>query len=93
MLWREWYLADPLASFFVGGLILVGSWRLVRDSVNILLEGTPAHIDLTLVREELCTVKGVASIHDLHIWTLTSGIHAMSCHVVRIRGRGQAQDP
>jgi cobalt-zinc-cadmium efflux system protein len=82
MLWKEWYVADPLASFFVGGLILVGSWHLVRDSVNILLEGTPAHIDLTLVREELCTVKGVESIHDLHIWTLTSGIHAMSCHVV-----------
>jgi len=82
MLWKGWYLADPLASFFVGGLILLGSWRLVTDSVNILLEGTPAHIDLCLVRNELCKVRGVASIHDLHIWTLTSGIHAMSCHAV-----------
>jgi cobalt-zinc-cadmium efflux system protein len=82
MLWKQWYLADPLASFLVGGLILVGSWSLVRDSVNILLEGTPAHIDLTVVRGELSKVRGVASIHDLHVWTLTSGIHAMSCHAV-----------
>jgi len=82
MLWKQWYLADPLASFLVGGLILVGSWRLVRDSVNILLEGTPTHIDLTVVKGELSKVSGVASIHDLHVWTLTSGIHAMSCHAV-----------
>lgn len=82
MLWKQWYLADPLASFLVGGLILIGSWSLVKDSVNILLEGTPSHIDLTLVKEELCKVNGVASIHDLHVWTLTSGIHAMSCHAV-----------
>jgi len=82
MLWKQWYLADPLASFLVGGLILIGSWSLVKDSVNILLEGTPAHIDLTIVKGELSKVRGVESIHDLHIWTLTSGVHAMSCHAV-----------
>ena len=82
MLFKKWYLADPLTSFLVGGLILYCSWRLVRDSVDILLEGTPAHIDLDLVRSELCKVEGVESIHDLHVWTLTSGMHAMSCHAV-----------
>jgi cobalt-zinc-cadmium efflux system protein len=82
MLFYKWYMADPLISFFVGTLILYSAWRLVKDSVDILLEGTPSHIDLDLVRNELCRVEGVESIHDLHIWTLTSGIHAMSCHVV-----------
>lgn len=82
MLFKNWYLADPLVSVFVGLLILYSSWNLVRDSVDILLEGTPAHIDVESVREALCKVEGVESVHDLHIWTLTSGIHAMSCHAV-----------
>ena len=82
MLFKNWYLADPLIIVMVGLLILYSSWQLVRDSVDILLEGTPTHIDLELVRGVLCKVEGVESIHDLHIWTLTSGIHALSCHVV-----------
>jgi cobalt-zinc-cadmium efflux system protein len=56
-----------------------------QSKPDILLEGTPAHIDLETVRSALNSVEGVASIHDLHIWTLTSGIHAMSCHAV-VRG-------
>ena len=82
MLFKNWYLADPLISIMVALLILYSSWQLVRDSVDILLEGTPTHIDLELVRSTLCKVEGVESIHDLHIWTLTSGVHAMSCHAV-----------
>ena len=82
MLTKGWYMADPLISFVVGLLILYNSWRLVKDSVDILLEGTPEHIDLETVRRALNSVEGVASIHDLHIWTLTSGMHAMSCHAV-----------
>jgi cobalt-zinc-cadmium efflux system protein len=82
MLTQGWYMADPLISFGVGFLILYNSWRLVKDSVDILLEGTPAHIDLATVHGALNDVDGVESIHDLHIWTLTSGIHAMSCHAV-----------
>ena len=82
MLTNGWYVADPLISFLVGLLILYNSWRLVKDSVDILLEGTPAHIDLETVHSALNSVGGVASIHDLHIWTLTSGTHAMSCHAV-----------
>ena len=75
-------MADPLISLGVGLLILYNSWRLVKDSVDILLEGTPAHIDLETVHGALNSVEGVESIDDLHIWTLTSGIHAMSCHAV-----------
>jgi cobalt-zinc-cadmium efflux system protein len=82
MLTKGWYAADPLISFLVALLILYSSWRLVKDSVDILLEGTPAHIDLGTVHDALNSVGGVESIHDLHIWTLTSGVHAMSCHVV-----------
>jgi cobalt-zinc-cadmium efflux system protein len=85
MMFKEWYLADPVISVLVGLLVLYSAWRLVRDSVDILLEGTPAHIDLERVRDALCEVEGVESVHDLHIWTLTSGIHAMSCHAV-LRG-------
>jgi cobalt-zinc-cadmium efflux system protein len=78
--WR-WYWADPLASVLVGIVILYNSWGLVRDAVDILLEGTPSHINLESVKKRLGEISGVTSIHDLHVWTLTSGIHAMSCHV------------
>jgi cobalt-zinc-cadmium efflux system protein len=82
MLLKHWYLADPLISILVALLILYSAWVLLRDSVDILLEGTPAHVDLTEIREALCGVDGVESIHDLHVWTLNSGLHAMSCHAV-----------
>jgi len=66
----------------VAVLILWSSWILIRDAVDILLEGTPAHIDIVSLREQLGHVDGVGSVHDLHVWTLTSGVLAMSCHVV-----------
>jgi cobalt-zinc-cadmium efflux system protein len=80
-LWAA-YWADPLVSVFVSVLILVSAWRLVRESVLILLEGTPAHVNLQAMKRELARVPGVASIHDLHVWTLTSGVHVMTCHAV-----------
>jgi cobalt-zinc-cadmium efflux system protein len=55
---------------------------LIRDAVDILLESTPAHINIVNLREQLGRVNGVGSVHDLHVWTLTSGVLAMSCHVV-----------
>ncbi len=75
-------IADPIISAIVAVLILSSSWILIRDAVDILLEGTPAHINIVNLREQLHGVEGVGSIHDLHVWTLTSGIMAMSCHVV-----------
>jgi len=75
-------MADPLISILVAVMILWSSWILIRDAVDILLEGTPAHINIVTLREQLGHVDGVGSVHDLHVWTLTSGVLAMSCHVV-----------
>jgi cobalt-zinc-cadmium efflux system protein len=78
--------ADPSISMVVAVLILWSSWILIRDAVDILLEGTPAHINIVSLREQLGCVTGVGSVHDLHVWTLTSGILAMSCHIVAEEG-------
>ncbi len=77
-----WTLADPLISLGIAVLILVGAWRLVRESVDVLLEATPRHIALGEVQRRLRSIPGVASVHDLHVWTLTSGVVAMSGHAV-----------
>lgn len=82
MLFWKLYVADAVISIFTTFLILYSAWRLVRDAVDILLEGTPSHINLGVLQRELSSVASVESIHDLHVWTLTSGIHAMSCHAV-----------
>jgi len=77
-----WTLADPLISIFIGALVLVSAWRLVRESTDVLLEATPAHIALTDVHDRIVSVPGVDSVHDLHVWTVTSGVVAMSGHLV-----------
>src|SRR5437870_9726332 len=74
-------IADPLISVVVAVLILWSSWILIRDAVDILLEGTPSHINIVSLREQLGCAAGVESVHDLHVWTLTSGMLAMRCHV------------
>jgi cobalt-zinc-cadmium efflux system protein len=82
ILFFGWWAADPLISCIVGVLILSSSWVLIRDAVDILLEGTPNHINLRRLSEQITSASGVRSVHDLHVWTLTSGVVAMSCHVV-----------
>lgn len=77
-----WYYADPILSAGIGLFILPRTWRLMREAVNVLLEGTPAEINLASVREAIALLSGVEGVHDLHVWTLTSGIYAMSAHVV-----------
>lgn len=77
-----WTAADPLISFVVGILILVGSTRLVRESVDILLEAVPRDIDLEAVQHAILGIDGVQAVHDLHVWTLTSGYRAMSGHAL-----------
>ncbi len=77
-----WTGADPVMSFAIGLLILAGAWRLVRESADILLEATPNHIALATVHERLASLPGVSSVHDLHVWTLTNGVIAMSGHLV-----------
>jgi cobalt-zinc-cadmium efflux system protein len=82
MLSTQWYLADPLISVLIGGIILYTSWGLIRDSVDILMQSVPKGIDLAEVREILESVDGVLKVHDLHIWTVTSGIFTLSAHAV-----------
>jgi len=77
-----WYQADALFSAGIALLIIWSSWHLIRESTNVLLEGTPAHINLASVEEAIRATGGVEGVHDLHVWTITSGRDALSAHVV-----------
>lgn len=77
-----WYEADALFSVVIGLLIIWSSVRLIRESTNVLLEGTPAHINLAAVEEAIRNTSGVNDVHDLHVWTITSGREALSAHVI-----------
>ena len=77
-----WTPADPLISVFVALLILGGAWRLVRESVDVLLEAVPKHIDMAALHAAIRDIPDVDEVHDLHVWTLTSGFLAMSGHAV-----------
>lgn len=77
-----WTPADPLISVVIALLIVWSASRLVRDSVEVLLEATPRHVSLPEVAQRIASIPGVAGVHDLHVWTLTSGVFAMSGHAV-----------
>jgi cobalt-zinc-cadmium efflux system protein len=77
-----WNPADALVSLLIAGLILVGAWRLVREATDVLLESAPAHIDVSQVLASLSALPGLEDVHDLHVWTLTSGFVALSGHGV-----------
>lgn len=77
-----WMYADPLISAGIGLFILPRAWRLLREAVGVLLEGTPSDVNIAALREVLSKVDGVMEVHDLHVWSLTSGVNAMSLHVV-----------
>ena len=82
MLTTGWYYADPIISAGIGLFILPRTWMLLRDAVGVLLEGTPANVNLSALREAIAKVTGVVDVHDLHVWSLTSGVNAMSVHAV-----------
>jgi len=84
MLLFGWYAADALFSVVISLLIIWGSVRLIKESTNVLLEGTPAHINLAAVENAILDTNGVADVHDLHVWTITSGREALSAHVIHI---------
>ncbi len=86
-----WYAADPAFSIVIGLLIVWSSWHLIRESTNILLEGTPAHINLAAVEEAILETEGVADVHDLHVWTITSGREALSAHVIHAEATSQPE--
>ncbi len=87
MFFTEWYLVDPLISIMIGVLIFYSSGKFVRDSLNILLEGVPSHINVTLLERRIFEVKGVKDVHDLHVWSITpTKMCCMSSHVVAEEG-------
>jgi cobalt-zinc-cadmium efflux system protein len=78
----NWNIADPIISVVVALLILKGAWGVIKDSIHILMEGTPITIDQQEVKKLLEEIDGVIDVHDLHIWTITSGLDSLSCHVL-----------
>ena len=81
-----WNLVDPLISVLIGLLVLASSWTVLRDSIWILLEATPAGVDATEVGKAMVGIDGVDEVHDLHVWTVTSGFPALAAHVLVGKG-------
>lgn len=82
MLLFSWYWADPTISVLVAVLILKSAWGVLNQATHILMEGTPVAIDHEEVRRTLQSIPGVRDVHDLHIWTITSGLDSLSCHLL-----------
>ncbi|MFQ5941107.1 MAG: cation diffusion facilitator family transporter [Nitrososphaerales archaeon] len=78
----NYYVIDPIIAFIIAGLIAKGAFKILRESVHILLEGTPSNVDLKKIFSEIKSVEGVFDIHDLHVWTISSGINVLSGHVI-----------
>ena len=77
-----WLIIDPIISIVIGVIILRGAYSVVRETANVLLEAVPRHVDLEKLILDIETIKGVDSFHDVHAWTITSGIYALSGHVL-----------
>jgi cobalt-zinc-cadmium efflux system protein len=77
-----WLRVDPLLSIVIAALIVWTAWDIIKESLNILLEGLPRGLELNEVQAAMCCVKGVLDVHDLHIWSIGSSSHALSCHVL-----------
>lgn len=76
-----WVWADALCSIIISAIIIYGAWRLIVDSTNVLLVGTPPHISISSVENTILETNGVEGVHDLHVWTISSGIDALSAHI------------
>jgi cobalt-zinc-cadmium efflux system protein len=76
-----WFTVDPILSIVIGLVILKGAYGVVRETAEVLLEAVPRHIDLEKLIREVKTIKGVDSFHDVHVWTITSGLYALSGHI------------
>ncbi len=85
-----WRWADPAVSVLIGILVIFSSWHLMSETVAVLMEGTPSGLDVEAVRGEMANVSGVADVHDLHIWSITSGMVSLSAHV---EVTGMRRDP
>ncbi|MEM2760514.1 MAG: cation diffusion facilitator family transporter [Nitrososphaerales archaeon] len=78
----NYYVIDPIIAFLIAGLIARGAIKILKESVHILLEGTPATVEVKKIVSEIKKIDGVIDIHDLHVWTISSGINALSGHVI-----------
>jgi cobalt-zinc-cadmium efflux system protein len=81
-----WLWVDPLVAVAIALFVVPRTWALLREAVHVLLEGTPPEVDIAALRAAMESVPGVKTVHDLHVWTLTSGIHALSAHAVLQEG-------
>jgi cobalt-zinc-cadmium efflux system protein len=86
-----WYWVDPLVAVGIALFVLPRTWALLREAVQVLLEGTPREVDIQALRAAMEAVPGVKAVHDLHVWTLTSGVHALSAHAVLREGAAHGQ--
>jgi cobalt-zinc-cadmium efflux system protein len=82
-----WYVSDPIISVLVALLIIRSTWGVISQTVHILMEGTPSSVSPAAVKRALESIDGVKNVHDLHIWTITSGLDSMSCHLLVQDGR------
>ncbi len=82
MLFFGWYIADPIISVVVALLILKSAWEILKQTVHILMEGVPTSFDLGEVKVTLEEINGVVNVHDLHVWTITSALNLLSCHIL-----------
>ncbi len=82
IIFMDWGWADPLASVIVAVLILRSGYRVTESGLHILMEGTPHNVDIDAVIKTILDTEGIQSVHDLHVWSITSGLNALSCHAV-----------
>lgn len=85
-----WRLADPAISVVIGVLVVYSSWHLLVESVSVLMEGAPRGIDVDEIREALAAIPGVLEVHDLHVWSITTGLDSLSAHLVTSDGQAHA---
>lgn len=82
MMWKGWALADPIIGAGIGLFIVPRTWSLLSQVTHILMEGTPPNVDIGAIEKKLLAIPGSVAVHNLHVWTVTSGFDAMSCHLV-----------
>ncbi len=82
MAYTGWFVVDPMISIAISVVIVFSAWGLLREAVDVLLEAVPAHVDMEAVKGLMAGIEGVIAVHDLHIWTISSGIYALSAHLV-----------
>lgn len=86
-----WLWADAATSVLISLIIIFSAWNLIKESVNVLLEGTPSHINLASVSETIMQTESVADVHDLHVWTIASGMEALSVHIIHEKTVSQSE--